>query len=239
MKRDILTKKTLLSWLILHRVFVGEGNQDMSTTIPRYISLYKCSSTTRSKISTLFKSLLYQEYVMPSYRHSQNPFTITMHGKEYLKSQCADWVETVLAHRSCVERAIKACQHSIDERSKPSLTELDYPFVGQYLEYKKVLPLLILLELKNETMRTVSNLQIQLLKRYGWVCSLPTLTRLIEDLVEAGDLSSWSEPNESSKRFYLNKELSLLDYQERALEELHRGKKRLQEIIDYFTRYQL
>ena len=242
MKKDVLTKKTLLSWLILHRVFVGDTNQDISTKIPTYISMYTFSSTTRAKISTLLKSLTYKGYLMPSYHHTQKPFTITIMGKEYLKMQCLEWMNTLNAHILCVEKSIGACQFSTRERLKTSLTELDYPFVGQYLEYKHVLPFLILQELKDGTdlKKTVPTIRTQLLKQYGWVCSIPTLTRLIGGLVQSGKLSVDCDMNDSSKKFYMTKEQqdSLVSYQEMALGELHRGKKRLEEVIDYFTRYQ-
>lgn len=242
MKKEVLTKKTLLSWLILHRVSVGDTTQDISIKIPKYISLYTCSSTTRAKLSTLYKSLTYKEYLMPSYHHAQKPFTITLKGKEYLKMQCEEWLKTVQAHLLCINKGIEACQFTTYDRLKSSLTELDYPFVGQYLEYKNVVPFFILQELYNsdESMKTVPNIRSQLLKHYGWVCSMPTLTRIVGELVAKGLILVSNEQNESSKKFQLDKgqEALFSSYQDLALHELESGKKKLEEMISYFTRYQ-
>lgn len=239
MKKEVLTKKTLLSWLVLHRIYLGDETNDISTNLPLYFSLFKRSSTIRSKVNNLYKSLTYQGYLMPSYHHPQKPFTITMNGKEYLKVQCGEWKQVVDAHLICIDQTVLWCHSSTEERIKTSLTEVDFPFIGQYLEYKKVLPFLIMKVLQGKSEAcSASDLRQQLLKQFGWVCSMPTLTRLVEELVEGKELILINQQPDSKLYERVNGDAAVFrQFRTESIAALEGGRKKLEEVRDYLREY--
>ncbi|MCM3714829.1 hypothetical protein M3202_12135 [Alkalihalobacillus oceani] len=239
MKKEVLTKKTLLSWLVLHRIYLGEETNAISTNLPLYFSLFKRSSTIRSKVNNLYKSLTYQGYLMPSYHHPQKPFTITMTGKEYLKVQCREWRRVIEAHLMCLDQTVQRCHSATAERFKSSLTEVDFPFIGQYLEYKKVLPFLIMKVMQGKSEAcSASDLRQQLLKQFGWVCSMPTLTRLVEELVEGKELILINQqPDLKLYDRAGGNEAVFHDFRTEAIAALEAGREKLEEVRDYLNRY--
>ncbi|MDT8862347.1 hypothetical protein N0O92_19225 [Alkalihalobacillus sp. MEB130] len=208
---EVLSKTTLLQWMILHSLSREElDSETITSRIAEEFSLYTGTATLRTKVNNLLISLVAKHFASKFVYGRLQLYKITSKGKQALTLPIAKWKEAIHTQLTCLEKMLEACykQKTLHGFLQPPYDQTK--LLTQSMHPKSVFSYLSLVELDQLSQESdsakhyISIVQLQrvIQKRYGWSCSSTTFITYITRLVEKGylHLSFGSEQNGNKVR---------------------------------------
>ncbi|KHF39626.1 hypothetical protein [Halalkalibacter okhensis] len=246
---EVLSRKALLTWIILLQLLKKEADSETITTnIPNELSLFTNTSSLKTQVSNLLISLELKNYVMKFSYGRMTLYRLTPKGEHFLKQPLNNWQMTLERQVISLEKMLEACRRLQSPSNKINLSYEESLFLTQNIEAKSILSSLSLIELEerkkllgsNEHPISLVELQKVLKQTYGWICSSTTFNNYIKNLVEANYLQlKWKkeEPNKKIRVISIEEkgEGAIVDLANNAKREVKTALTVFQEIRDFLS----